>query len=499
MSNLTVNALQSALSGLNVAQQLLDVTSQNVSNATTTGYTAKTLPVNTQAAGGQVIGVLTGNVQRSVDTALQKSVWTQNALSSQASTVNTALANIQSLYGTSTAGTDFSSDLTTLKNDFTQLSGSPNSTALQSQTVADAQTFASTLNTTATAVTTARNSAESGIAATVTTINTQLQSIASLNLQIAQAQGAGQSTADLQDQRDIAVNSLSSEMSISTYTQSTGVMVVQTKNGDILADTSAHSLVFQSQSIGAGSTYPTSLSGVYIDSATTGPDLAANTDQTGGTLGGLLQLRDQILPQQQAQLDEVAEQTASRFSTQGLKLFTDPNGNVPPTTPATGYVGLASTLQVNSTITANNTLVQQGTTGTPIDSGDNSVIDSVLNYTFGLNQNAAGLANTAFNTTGLGTSGTISLTGVPATATLETFSQDVLSTQASQAASYKSQASYTASYATSLQTSLSNGSSVNLDKEVANLTIYENAYSCCAQVVQTEQKLMTDLLGVIQG
>ena len=503
MSNIPVSALNSALSGLNIAQQLLDVTSENIANAQTVGYTAKTLPVEAQLANGAVVGTLTGNVTRNVNTALQASVWQQNALSGSSTAINTALSNIQSLYGTTASGTDFSSDLTTLKDDFTQLSGDPSNPTLQAQTVADAQTFAQTLNTTAATITTARNSAESGITSTVSTINTQLATIATLNQQIASVQGSGESTADLEDQRDEAVTALSSQINISTYKEASGVMVVQTTNGIVLADTTARSLSFTAQPIGASSAYPTNLSGVYVGSGNTKVDLAASPTSTGGTLGGLLQLRDQILPQQQAELDEVAEQTASRFNAQGVKLFTDGAGNIPATTPATGYVGLATDLQVNTAVMSDPSLIQQGTTpdvppATALDPGDTSIIDNVLSYTFGLNSDSSGTPNTPFNVTGVGINGNISLTSLPSAATLETFSQDAMADQANQASSATSQSNYNSSYATTLQTNLENGSAVNLDNEVANLTVYENAYSCAAQVVSTEQKLMTDLLGILQ-
>ena len=50
----------------------------------------------------------------------------------------------------------------------------------------------------------------------------------------------------------------------------------------------------------------------------------------GGRLGGLLELRDQSLPRYQAQLDEMPSETLSEtFSTAGLTLFTDINGEVP--------------------------------------------------------------------------------------------------------------------------------------------------------------------------
>ena len=50
---------------------------------------------------------------------------------------------------------------------------------------------------------------------------------------------------------------------------------------------------------------------------------------TGGQLGANITLRDTTLPTYQAELDEFSQNLASRFSAQGLTLFSDPTGNVP--------------------------------------------------------------------------------------------------------------------------------------------------------------------------
>ena len=496
---ITVNALNSALQGLNVSQQLIDVTAQNVSNASTAGYTRKTLQVNTEIASGNVIGVTTGNIERTVDQSLQKTIWTETAQSSSQSTINKALSGLQSLYGSADAQTNFSSDLSNLHDDFTQLSATPDNATLQKQVVTDAQTFSNSVNSTAQAITSARNDAETGITASVATINTQLQNIAQLNTQIAATQNSGQGTADLEDQRDDAVQTLSQQIGISTYAGPNGTLVVQTANGVLLADTQAQKVNFQPQPVGANTVYPATLSGITVGS-NPGIDIAANSRTVGGTLGAQLQLRDQILPQQQAQLDEVAEQTATRFNAQGLKLFTDPSGNIPATTPASGYSGFSSVITVNPAVVTSPSRVQQGTSGTAIDVDDNTVIQNVLNYTFGLNQNSSGTPNTAFNTTGLGASGNISIASqLPATATLENFAQQVLSVQAGQSSQYSSDSSFSSNYLTSLQTTYSNQTDVNLDTEVANLTVYQNAYSCSAQVVSTVKDMMTTLLDIFQS
>jgi flagellar hook-associated protein 1 FlgK len=501
----SVDALQSAISGLNVSQQLLNITAQNAANAQTAGYTKKSIIVSDQVAGGNVVGTVIGNVQRTVDTGIQKTYWQQVSNSGNLSTTNSYLSQLQTLYGTSDAQTSFSSYLSQLNDDFTSLSSTPDSSTQQLQTVSDAQTFANSLNTTASTITTLRNNTQTDISSAVASINTNLQTIATVNNEIAQATYAGQSTAALEDQRDTAVTSLAAQINITYYTNTSGVMVVQDGNGDTLADTQAHQLVFNQQSVGDKTAYPATLSGVYIDNSTTGVDLAANESKVGGTLGSLLTLRDQILPQAQAQVDQLALQTANRFQAQGLTLFTNPDGTIPssPSGPLTSdpSVGFASSITVNPAVVANPALVQQGTTAqTPaLDPGDNTIIDKVLNYTFGANADASGTPNTPFTTTGLGMNGNISLTGFEANDTLENFAQQALSIQATQASNSTSQQTASDNYRDALQQTLSNNDGVNLDTEVSNLTVYEHSYAAAAQVITTVNQLMTDLMNAVSS
>ena len=83
--------------------------------------------------------------------------------------------------------------------------------------------------------------------------------------------------------------------------------------------------------------------------------MLGGTDVTGqlrgGQIGANIALRDTTLPTDQAELDEFAQNLASRFDAQGLTLFTDPDGNAAGGYAAapvqSGYVGFAGTIQVN--------------------------------------------------------------------------------------------------------------------------------------------------------
>lgn len=109
----------------------------------------------------------------------------------------------------------------------------------------------------------------------------------------------------------------------------------------------------------------------------------------------MIELRDEILPEYQAQIDELAHKLALRFEAQGLRLFTDSTDTIPadtapdplagPPPTAVSYVGFSGSIQVNTNIINDITLLQQGTyvSDHTIPAGSNEVIRRVLEFTFG--------------------------------------------------------------------------------------------------------------------
>ena len=382
---MTTVALNSALSGLRAAQQALNTVSTNISNASTTGYTRKILPQETLMVGGLGAGVTTGGLVRNVDQTLMKSLFGQIS-TTQSSQVRAAyLDRIQDFHGASEAEAALSNQISNLSNAFSALSSSPDSTLYLNQTVQAAQDVADSFNEYTTLVNDLRTQSESEISAYVTEVNNNLNKIAALNIQISNLTSSGQSAADLEDQRDIAIRNISQYMQVSTYTDQNNVMVVSTKQGQVLADTKAQQLVFnKSASMGPTSYYPGGgLGGLYINS-TGGIEVAQGA--IGGSIGALFELRDQTLPQYQAQVDEMAQKMAERFDSLGLRLFTDSSGNVPASTSppaAVTYSGFAGNIRVNSNVVNDPTLLRSGTNGGSVQSGSNSVINRILEYGFG--------------------------------------------------------------------------------------------------------------------
>jgi flagellar hook-associated protein 1 FlgK len=216
-----------------------------------------------------------------------------------------------------------------------------------------------------------------------------------------------------------------------------------------------------------------------------------------------LTLRDSTLPQAQAMLDESAYQLASRFSNAGVTLFTDSAGTVPadnpslgPTaSPTTGYLGLSGQLQVNSAVVGNPALIQQGTGGGPaLDSGDNTYVMNVLNNAFGAD-NASGTAQT-FNTTGLGASGTLSVT-LPSTGNIINYTQNLISSMAQQYSQASSNKTYQENYNQTLVQNFDDVTGVSIDSEMTNMISVQQAYQANARMITAVSDLFTELLGAL--
>jgi len=397
-------SLDAALSGLKAAQQSLDVVSNNIANASTPGYTRKILPLETLVIQGAGRGVAAGVITRNVDQTLERDLLLQSSVSQGQSVTQQYLDRIQDFSGPSDGTQSLSSAVSNLAKSFTALSDSPDNTLTLNQTLAAAQQTAGKFNDFSNLLTKLRGQTESDIQDDVSSLNLALQQVATLNQKINGLRNAGQSSADLEDQRDQAIRTVSQYIQVNVFDTGNGEVTVLTQQGQTLADESAHTVSFSPGDPLPTAYYPGGgLSGLTVN----GVDIAGTP--LGGSIGALFNLRDKTLPTYNAQIDELSQKLASRMNQEGLKLFTDQNGNVPASVPAgpVGYVGFAGLIKVNSAVLADPTLIRSGTTGGAVQAGSNEVVSRIAQYGFGAYafQQATGSADisagTLFSTLGL--------------------------------------------------------------------------------------------------
>ncbi|MGM5029732.1 flagellar hook-associated protein FlgK [Tardiphaga sp. 20_F10_N6_6] len=336
-----------AVSSLMASQVQISVASSNISNADTTGYTVKTANQVATTSGGAGTGVSITGITSSVDKLLFKSLISATSEVGAANTNNDYLNRLQALYGSTTSaedtGTSIANTLASLESAISSLAGTTSSASLQANVVSTLDSLASQLRETSSGIQQLRGTADAAISSDVDQVNASLQAIASLNAQIKQAAAAGQSTGDLEDQRNVALQTVASKMNVSYFISSTGDMQVYTASGQTLVDNSAHLLSFTAaSSVTANASYSAGSSSGLSGISVNGVDVT--TQITSGEIGSLLSLRDSVLPAAQSQLDQLANtlaDTLNAASNQGTSL--------PPPTTLTGTTTVTAATALDAT------------------------------------------------------------------------------------------------------------------------------------------------------
>ena len=317
-------ALSSALAGVNTTQQSLSVIAGNVANANTPGYVEESASQVALATSGQAgAGVEVTGINRDLNTLLQGQLWTETSGSSYADTSAQIYQQLQQIYGTPGSSTSFDAIYNNFTTAMQGLASNPASSSEQSAVIGAAQALTQNLNSMTSTIQQLRTQAEQGISSGVQTANTALQQIAQINQQL-EAASNDSSTASLEDQRDQDITQLAQLMNVTVVRNPDNQISVFTGNGQqLVAGPQASQLSFSNVgTLSATSLYSTDPSQDAAGTITltspggTTTDLIAEGALQSGQLGAYVQMRDDILPQAQNQLDELANQMSQALSNQ---------------------------------------------------------------------------------------------------------------------------------------------------------------------------------------
>src|SRR6267142_4206656 len=315
-------ALNTATAGLQITQKGLSIIAGNVANAQTPGYVRKTLDQIATAA-GTAIGVRAEAINRELDRLIQTQLITETSGGSYADMLTKLYQQLQDVYGAPGSSTA----LDTLFNNFTNalqgLSANPSSFSAQSTAINAARVLAQQLNAMSGSIQTLRSATEQGIAADIQAANNALRQIAAINQQVPTANPGDAAATALMDRRDQYVEQLSRLLDVRVVEGEHNQVFVYTRAGTELVGGGAEpgQLSFDAQ----GTVTPNTLWNIDpnkrgVGTITlmmpngTGTDLIATGAIQSGEIGAFLQMRDQILPQAQAQLDEFAAQLSQALS-----------------------------------------------------------------------------------------------------------------------------------------------------------------------------------------
>lgn len=535
-------------SALSAAQAGMTTAGQNIANASTVGYSRQTVvqtAATPQALGFGFIGQGTQvvDIQRNYNDYLGSQVLAASSASHQLETQYTQASLIDNMLADPSAG--LSPAMQSLFGSVQEMSVSPSDVATRQMFLSNAESLVSRFHDVGERLENIRQGLNLQITSSVQSINAASQQLASLNLAIDSAQGVagGKASNELLDQRNQVLLDLSKQVKV-TVSQQNGQYSVFIGNGQpLVVGAQAHAL-----KVLPSPTDSTRLE-VSYDSSGQKSIMSAN-NLAGGTLGGLLEFRSQVLEPTQNELGRIGLAMASQFNSvnaagvtpsggKGGAIFTLPPMAVAPNSSNSGSATLSANLVDVSKLTTSDYRLQRLDSKYVLTrSSDNVILKSSADFNDiqsaaaeqGLGLSTAGamhdgdefkisptsqMANrisvALTNVNGIASataasspgdnSNVLKMLDIQTAKVLDGGSQSLQSAYAktvSRIGSKTHELQVTSSSAQQIlaqsERAIQDVSGVNLDEEAANLLRYQQAYQAAGKVMQIAKQMFDSLL-----
>jgi flagellar hook-associated protein 1 FlgK len=338
-----INTAQSSLS--NTAAQT-NIVSRNISNASNPDYNRRNAALATTIPGAQVV-----SIQRAQDQALFRQSIDGTATASGQQTLLTGLTNLKGILG----GNDYEGApatlLGTMRDTLATFAAKPGEATLAQTAIADAGTLASGLRDASAAVQTVRLDVDQEIDRQINTLNELLGRFETANNGVLRGTQSGRDVSAELDQRDALLKQITAIVGVTPVTRTGNDMALYTSDGTTLFETVPRPVTFE---VSAGFSALIQGNRIYVDGVPLPAGQGASTSARG-SLQALVQIRDDIAPAVQTQLDEIARALVVTFAEKDQSavptlpdqpgLFTWAGATVPA--GAAIVPGIASTITVN--------------------------------------------------------------------------------------------------------------------------------------------------------
>ena len=300
------SVMQNALSGLIANQTAMHVTSDNISNVNNPDFARRQVVQQNRVSAGVGAGVEIAEIRRVADKFLAAQGLVAHGDAGRYGAIADLHDRMQSLLGDPSSSNALSAQIEQAFDRFGTVALDPSSTVRRTEALSALSQAFSEFGRISDGIASLRTEADQRLAAGVTSANDTIIQIDSLNSAIQKAAAAGLAPNDLIDQRDKAVKALSQFVDLRTTQQPNGRLYVMTNDGMPLVNDTRYELRYDAGATG----------GAYggITAHLVHP-ITGNVDPNGATLDshirsgeirGLMEMRDNVLPDMQASLGELA-------------------------------------------------------------------------------------------------------------------------------------------------------------------------------------------------
>ena len=292
-----------AVSGLFSAQKGLQVTSNNISNANTTGYSRQVItqtasrPISGLGVGMTGTGSIVTSVDRVRDSYLDMKLWKQNGTLGEYNVKVTQSSVLESVFG-EPSDSGFTKVFNNLFTSIDNLSKDASSTDCQSALKEELISFSTYYNNIASSIESFKDDLNTDIKSTVQEINNLADRIQSLNKQIFQAEIYGNEASSFRDERDVCLDRLSEIINVEVSESEIKV------DGETVKDPNGKPIMKMTVNI-AGQvlvehfhannlTTSVDTNGMHQISWNTGLSFDMSDENMSGELKGLIDMRDGV-------------------------------------------------------------------------------------------------------------------------------------------------------------------------------------------------------------
>jgi flagellar hook-associated protein 1 FlgK len=344
----------------------LDVTGQNIANVNTPGFARRTIefaevpPRDAWSAGG---GVDVEAVTAARAPLLEARLRQENPVGARERTIADQLSIVETRLGSPGASLDAA--MSRFYNAYGTLALNPVSGPARHEVIVEGQALATAFRDMADQLAATRRSADKDIRDLLDQINALAKEVAAANGEIVELGSPAVETA--RDRQAVVLETLTQLLDVNVIQRSDGGVDVSLGNGRALV---VGTSVFE---LSASTTGPSGFAAILTSGADVITDVTAEI--TGGQIGGLLQIRDVLVPGYAARLDALAHGVASGvngLTTTGFDLNGAAGSNffVPPGAVA----GAAAAMAVNPLVASDGNLVVAAAAAT---AGNNEVAKAV--------------------------------------------------------------------------------------------------------------------------
>ncbi|WP_454848208.1 flagellar hook-associated protein FlgK [Rhizobium binxianense] len=479
----------SLTSALNTAQSIFNntgtqsaIVSTNIANAGNKDYVRRQAMLTTSLNGAQVV-----KISRAQEDALLRQYLKAQSQDTAQQTLLSGLEDLKSIMGGNDNETSPSTSLGVFRDKLGAFRASPGDLIAAQGAITAAQDVATSLNNASRSVQQLRTDADKQIKQQVDDLNNLLKQFETANNAVKAATASGTDPSSALDEREKVLKQISQIVGVTTATRDNNDMVLYTSDSTVLFETIPRTVTFESTSSYTASTVGKK---IYIDGVPLEPGEGATTSGQG-SLQALLQVRDEIAPTFQSQLDEIARGLVSLYQENGDPgLFTwkqadGTAGGVPPD----GVVmdGIAATIAVNDNVVTSKGGDPMRLRDGNINGGTPANPDGSSGYTAELDRFYTAMdTSIAFDPS----------TGLDSSVSIMSYATNSIGWLEENRSNATTAAENTSAAVARTDEAYSNETGVNLDEELTLLLDIEQSYKAATKILNAVDEMLKTLLDI---